>query len=965
MLRSLSRGAEKRLKPRGRTILRFSAVSGSEGMKFRVLGPLEVVVDGVAQPIGGPKRRALLATLLLAAGEPVSRERLIDELWGDEPPSTAANTLQVNVAALRRVLGARLRTQGPGYLLDIAPEQIDSRRFEALNQTAAVHLGSDPEAASRDLVTALELWRGDAFADVPHGEAVSAAAARLDELHLAALEERVEADLALGRHTALVAELTGALESSPVRERLAGQLMLALHRCGRSADALAVFANTCRVLDDQLGVDPGDALTELNRAIHRGDPTLAAPGPASLPVPPTRFIGRVDELARAGELLAGARLLTLSGVGGCGKTRLALELARRAAPGYPGGVHLVDLAPVAPEASVGRQVAAVLGVRERRGATLAALLGKRFRHHRSLLLLDNCEHLAQACAGLCSQLLETAPGLRVLATSREPLGIPSEVLFTVPGLGVPVDDRGENVQAADAVRLLVERARAARSDFSLRPGEGAIAADLCRRLDGLPLAIELAAARLRNLSLREVVAGADERLDALGGSRSIDVRHRTMRASIEWSHDMLDDEERITLRRLSVFAGSFGADAAKTVVGGWPPLLPTTDVLDVCGRLADKSMLVTVPGLEHTRHRLLEIVRQFAAERLAAVGELTSARTRHAAWYYDFVPAARQWAGPDQALWMNRLRGEVDNVHAALAWYLGDGWEADRALEMAGPMWWFWYMGGRVGEGRTWLSRALAATTPEPTAARGLAVRGGAALARITGEFAEALRLGAESLAICRVLGDERGVAAALNNLCITAMVSGDLAAAWHSGEEGLEIITRLGDASGVARSHNNLGVVARIAGDLDHAAKLFAKALDNYRGAGDRRGIAAALSNLAILGRRRGDSERAHELALQAALQLYTELGFDEGQLDCLEVVAAIAADQGDCERALRLLSVAARAREELGAPLFVPDEIAQVRDAEAATRHAVSKADSERILLEAGDMSVHDAVAAVLSAP
>jgi predicted ATPase/DNA-binding SARP family transcriptional activator len=919
-------------------------------MEFRILGPIEATADGGrALDLGGPKPRALLAHLLLGAGRPISRDALVDELWGERPPPTARDSLNVHAGLLRRALGKRLRTVSGGYQVEVGVEELDATRFEARVEAVRSHAG-DPAETAQALSLALGLWRGPVFGGIPVGPTAGAAGARLEELRLTALENRVEADLALGRHLDLVPELTGLLASNPSRERVAGHLMLALHRSGRSADALAVYAATCRVLDAELGVDPGEAFTQLSRAIHRDDPTLAAPGPPLFPSMAGRFIGRREELERAGELLASSRLLTLSGVGGCGKTRLGLELARMAAPAQPGGVFLADLGPLGPGASVSRQVAAILGVRERRGASLVSLLATRLRHHRALLVLDNCEHLVEGCAELCSQLLEMAPGLRILATSREPLGISGEVVFTVPGLGVP-----------DAVRLLVDRAASARPGFALAPADADVASALCRRLDGLPLAIELAAARMSSLSLQEVASRVDERLDALGGSRSVAARHRTMRASIEWSHELLDESERVVFRRLGVFAGGFSSDAARAVAGGWEPLARDADVLGVCGRLVDKSMLVFESGPERTGYRMLEIVRQFSAEQLAQAGEGAATSAHHASWYHSFVPDAKTWGGPDQPLWMDRLRREVDNVHAALAWYFGEGWDAERALEMAGRMWFFWYMAGRVGEGRIWLSRALAATSAEPRATRGLAVRGAAALCRITGDFVEALRLGEESLSISRSLGDERGVAAALNNLCITAMMTGDLGAARLHGEQGLELIERSGDHHGIATSLNNLGLVARISGDLDRALDLFTKARANYGLGSDRRGLAAALSNLAIVRRRRDETSLARELAIEA-LRLYTDLGFDEGQLDCLEAIAAIAAATGASGEALRLLNVTMRSREELGSPLFVPDELAQVTDALETARGALDEAEIERISTESHDLTLSDAVLSVL---
>lgn len=931
-------------------------------MEFRVLGPVEAIEGGRLLPLGGPKPQALLAHLLLGAGRAIARDELVDELWGDAPPPTARDSLNVHAGVLRRALGGRLRTVASGYVLEASPSEIDASRFEA--QVDAVRRERRrPAESSSALAAALALWRGPVYGGIPVGPSAAAAAARLEELRLNALEERVEADLALGRHAVLVAELTGILASNPARERVAGQLMLALHRCDRSADALAVYAATCRVLDDKLAVDPSEALTHLSRAIHRGDPTLAPTGPSLLPSPLSRFIGRRAELAHAGVLLATSRLLTLSGVGGCGKTRLGIELARVAASAHPDGVHLVDLAPIAREASVARQLAAVLGVRERRGVPLPVQLATRLRQGgRVLLVFDNCEHVIEACAELCSQLLVGAPGLRILVTSREPLGIPGEVVYAVPGLNVPRPETARSeIEAADAIQLLVDRATAVRPGFTLGAAEVRVAAALCARLDGLPLAIELAAARLSSLSLDEVAARVEERLDALGASRSTDARHRTMRASIGWSYEMLDHTERTTLRRLSVFSGTFSRNAAEAVIAGWDPVTPDADVLGVCGRLVDKSMLVAVPGPESTGYRMLEIVRQFSAERLAAAGETTVGRTRHATWYHDFVPDARAWAGPDQSLWMDRLRREIENIHSALAWYLGAGWEPALALDMAGPLWWFWNTSGRVGEGRTWLSRVLAATTSEPTIARGLAVRGAAALARNAGEFAEALKLGEESLAICRALGDERGMAAALNNLCITGTFSGDYEAALSHGEEGRTIIERLGDSQGTASSVNNLGILARTCGDLERATELFNSALASWRARGDRRGVAAALTNLAMVARRQGENTKASGLALEA-LQLYTDLGFDEGQLDCLEVIGAAAAAAGDSARALRMLVVTVRAREQLGSPLFVADELAQVRDALATARGNLDADDVERITLEARNLTLSEAVGRVL---
>lgn len=927
-------------------------------MEFRLLGAVEVVDGDRTLPLGGPKPRALLAHLVVEAGRAVPRELLVDDLWGDDPPATVQDSLNVHLGGLRRVLGSRLHTERHGYRLDAAPDEVDAMRFEAA-VAAARQLGHDPSAMATALRGALALWRGPVFGGIPVGRTAAAAAARLEEARLCVIEDRVEADLALGGHAELVAELTGLSVANPGRERLTGQLMLALHRCGRSADALEVYAAICRDLDDQLGVDPGEALVALSKAIYRGDPTLTVSRGASLPTSASRFVGRGMEIAAAGTLLATCRLLTLSGPGGSGKSRLAIELARAAAAGHPDGVWMIDLAPLTPSASLSREVAATLGVRERPGQPLPALLAAWLQHRRCLLVLDNCEHLVGACADLASLLLEAAPGLRVLATSREPLAISGEVVFAVAGLSLSrAGDPDEAIEAADAVRLLLDRAAAARPGFTLRPGDAARAAAVCARLDGLPLAIELAAARLRNISLRELASWLEEHLDGLSGSRAVHARHRTMRAAIEWSHDLLDDSEQAVFRRLSVFAGGLDADAARAAVEGWEPIPGNIDILELCDRLANKSMVLAEPGPERTRYRMLEVVRQFAAGRLVEAGEEASARSRHAAWYRQLIPDARTWSGSEQAMWVGRLGREVANVRAALGWYLGDGWQPFLALDMVGRLWWFWYMRGLLGEGRGWFRRALAATPAEPSAERALALRGAAATARVMGDFIEATQLGLESLDVCRALGDDRGVAASLNTLCISAMVRADLTAARRYGEESLEVAERLGDARGLANSRNSLGIVARNLGQLDRASELFASARDLYDANGNGRGVAAALSNLAILARRTGDLERARELSLEA-LHLYTVLDFDEGRLDCLEMLGVLEADAGRPERALRVLTVVARRLEELAAPLFVPDEVQQFADATAMARAALGPAEVERVQLESQQMTIDDVVA------
>jgi len=917
-------------------------------LDIRVLGPVQVARDGQELAIGGPRPRTALALLAIESGRPVSLARLTAELWGDDPPPTAASSLHVHLSTLRRALGPRLRTTRAGYVLDASDDEVDARRFER-GVAGSAERGGDPGATAAALRGALGEWRARAFEGVEPGSAIAAEAARLEELRLGATEERVEADLALGRHAELLAELRGLLEANPTRERLAGLLMLALHRSDRGADALRVYDRVCEALDATLGVDPGDELVALAMAIRRGDPTLARPAPGGLPLPISSFVGRAAELAELRTLLGGTRLLTLLGPGGSGKSRLALELARAAAPEHPGGTFLVGLGGLSVTDSVTRAVAGVLGARGSPDVPLVAAIAARLERGRSLVLLDDCERLVDECARLCAALAGAVPGLRVLATSREPLGVPGEVVYRVGGL-----------DAGDAMRLLAERAAAARPGFRLDAAEAGAAASICRHLDGLPLPIELVAARLRSLSVGELAEHLRDHLEGTGERSTRPERHQTIRASIDWSHRTLDEDERRLLRRLAVFAGGFGVASLEAVAGVEPAVERPSAVL---ARLVDRSLVeVSLRPGEATRYRLLEVIRQFAAERLVEAGEDGAARAAHAAWHADLAVAARQWGGGEQEAWLHRIERDLDNVRAALAWCLGDGWDPDRALQIVAGMWWVWYVRGMIGESLTWLRRVLAASAPGgPTPERAAALMAAAAGTRGHGDFAEAAVLGEEALAVQRALGDGRGQAAALNSLCISATALGDLDAALAYAEESLRVIEGVGAARGITTSRLNLGVVLRARGDLVAPRALFEAARQGFAEQGDQRGAAAALCNLAMLAHRRGEPEPAARFALEA-LAVYHQLGFDEGEADCLEVLAFQRAAASP-EHALELLTVADRARERLGAAMFVPDERAARAAAEAAIGARLDEAARQRVAAAARDRDLHETARSLLA--
>jgi predicted ATPase/DNA-binding SARP family transcriptional activator len=895
-------------------------------LRFGVLGPLHVTGRDGPLAVSGPRQLALLAVLLLEGGRVLSRDRLIDELWGDDPPATAVNALQVHVAALRRALGGCIRTVGSGYTLDVDPEQVDANRFERLIDEAGPV--ADHARRSALLADALSLWRGQPFSGVPRTPAVAAAAGRLEELRLGAIEERVEADLAGGRHDAVVAELRELVAAHPDRERLTGQLMLALHRAGRSAEALDAFRELAGTLDQRLGVDPSDALVALERAIRRADPTLAAPLPVSLPSPASRFIGRERELAETAGILGRTRLLTLVGPGGCGKTRLAIELATRALPDHPDGAHFVDLAPVAPSAPIVHAVAAALRVRDQPGEALDAALAAHLRHRRLLLVLDNCEHVAARAAALSRSLLEASTGLRVLATSRQPLGIGGETVWRVPSLGLPDAEAGQDAAAgSDAVRLLADRAAAVLPGHGLDDRDAVLAAAVCRRLDALPLAIELVAGRLPSLSLAEVAGHLDRRLALLASTGAAPRRrHQTMGAAIEWSHELLDSKERALFRRLGVFVGGFGLAAAEAVAEG--------DVLPVLIRLIDKSMVVADrldPAT--TRYRLLETIRDYALARLAESGEAAAVRERHAAWCRRLVEDARSTADAQQEATVTRLDPEVGNIHTALGWCLDAGHAPEQALAIAAPLWWYWWLRGFNEEGCGWLLRCLEAADPAPSPARALGLRGAGVLARGRGDYDLAMRLGEEALAAYRALDDQLGVAAALNGLSNTACHLGDYEAALPYATASVEQARAVGSRVGEATSLHAVAFVLRCLGRLDEAEALNRESLAGFRETGNRRGEGACLNNLAQVAYLRGDRVQARQLSMES-LAIGRSIDSFESVLDAVLRIAALEVDEGRAAHGLLLLSVLTRERERAG--IVLAREDAEMHDAAMAAAMA-----------------------------
>jgi predicted ATPase/DNA-binding SARP family transcriptional activator len=913
-------------------------------MHVAVLGPLEVRVDGRVITVAAPKQRALLATLVAADGFPVAAERLIEELWSADPPATAAAALQVHVSGLRKVFGARLRTVPAGYLLDVPT---DARLFADEVEQARRHHATDR------LADALAAWRGRAFEGVPAGPAVRAAAIRLELLRVAALEDWADWEV---RPDRVAVTLAG---TEPTEERLTTRLMLALYRTGRVADALAAYETLEEALN-AIGTEPAAESVELAAAIARRDPTLDPPL-ATLPAPASRFVGRRRELDRLTELIGTGRLLTLTGPGGSGKTRLAIELARSVAPRHPDGVYLVELAGLTdPEAVTGR-LASALGIRERAGEPVEQTVRDWLEHRRPLVVLDNCEHLRAATADLAQRLLRDKEGLRILATSREPLGVDGETVWLLAGLSVPEAGASPDEAAkSDAVRLLIDRASAARPAIRIHATE---AGAICRRLDGLPLAIELVAAQLRVLSLAEIAQRLDRGFDLLATSTRTG-RHHSLRAAIDWGYHLLQPAEQTLLRRLSVLAAGFTVAAAERVgadPGGRPPNDPG-EILALLTTLVDRSMLVAHPGDAESRFSMLQMIHVYSREQAKASAdlfELRSAQARHLAWYRALVESAPPLGGDDHELWLARFGAEHDNLLAALQH--GVDTDPAAALAIASGLWWYWWTTGQMAEGRAWLDRALAAGSFEPATGRAPALRAAASLARNSGDYDTARVHGSQSLALYKEIGDDAGIAAVLNGLCMTSQAQGDLDASLRFGQESEALARRTGNPRAIAAAVNNVGCTLRVMGRLADAGTRFVEALEGFRSIADRRGEAAALTNLGILARRRGDSSTSRQHCL-ASLALYRELDLPEGELDMLDALACLELAAGRPAAALRLLLIADRERIRLGSPLFTPDEIADRNDALAGARIALDADEQAAVAAGAEKTALAAAVDALL---
>ncbi len=718
--------------------------------------------------------------------------------------------------------------------------------------------------------------------------------------------------------------------------------------------------------------DLADALRALREGTEHVTATIiiprpsAARGPTNLPSQLTSFIGRRRERAEVRRLFGSSRIVTLTGPGGSGKTRIAIQVASDMLIDQPEGAWLVELESLEDPAFVSQSVASVLGVQEEPGRPLIETLAATIAAKQMLLVLDNCEHLAGAVASVAEGLLQGCRELKILATSREPLGLRGELVWRVPMLSVP-DIRTAAVRTKDivsryeSVRLFVDRAVAALPSFQLTDKNAAAVAQICHRLDGIPLAIELAAVRVKALPVEKILARLSDRFQLLtGGSRTALPRQQTLRATVDWSYELLAAKERVILNRVTVFAGGFTLEAAEDVCADGD--VPSSEVLDLVSALVDKSLVVpeeTEGG--GARYRLLETIRDYGSEKLRDSAEAGALAERHGNFFATFAEAAEsELRGPEQGVWLRMIEEEHDNLRLAIRASVGRG-DSSGALRVAGALWRFWYVRGYWEEGRKRLGEVLAMPGAEAkTAARAKALYGGAVLARLHGDFTAAESLLQESLGIAREiqaqgavadalfelgnvanqkedlvaargfyeqaltlrreLNDRPGIALTSHGLGVLAYAMGDPAAARALYEEAIAIQRERGNLRNEAAGLNGLGDVALYQGDLRAARESQNRSLEIQRELGDKAGIAFSLRLLGRVAVREGDIASARGL-LSESLDIFKQVGDTGGIADVIEAMAELSAAAGDAERALRLAGAAAAHREAIHMPLAAPD--------------------------------------------
>ena len=987
---------------------RTESASPPDQLKFFFLGPFRIERGTRTLQLPTRKVEILLAYLVLHAGEH-AREKLAALFWGDFPDAEARASLRNALATLHKHLGDDV------LLADRDTAQINPMCPLWVDAWVAQSVANSPQPALTDLEAAIALCQGPLLADF-YDEWLELPRQQYRTLYLTFLLQLARLWREQGESARALDFARRVLTIERANEQAHQQIMLCYAALGNRDAALRQYAECVRALADELGVQPLAETTALAERIKREDSARAVVTPHNLPTLLTRFVGRETELSQIRQLLATTRLLTLTGAGGCGKTRLGIQVASDllAAGAFRDGVWFVDLAETTDAALVPHTVAQTLGMRELSDQPLVETIAAAISTRQILLLFDNCEHLIAACARLADSLLRACPNLSLLVTSRESFGIAGETIWRVPPLTFPdVEIAPTELLQFDAVRLFVDRATVALPSFRLTEQNASAVVQICRRLDGMPLAIELAAARVPMLTIEQIARRLDDRFRLLtGGSRIATPRQQTLRAMMDWSYALLSEPERAMFRQLSVFAGGWTLEAAESVTGDAHQVAreddpvsrrSSVDTLDLLTALVDKSLVVVEQKGETTRYRMLETIRQYARDRLFESAEAAVTRARHRDWFLQLAEHAEPCLrGAGQIEWLTRLEAEQDNLRAALEWSFGSdaarAEDAPKGLRLASALWQFWAIRGYLPEGRGWLERALRECPPDSApSVRGVAFGGASVLAYLQGDLVCAGDLGERCRARADETVDKVAVAAALlvlgeyqrhvrRDLAQAQLfIEESLNLAWQSNDKWLMAITlfnlglqeraqanharavevlqasadlcrELGDRWLCAAALDELGWQVYAYEEPARATALWESSLKLRRDLQDKGGIAGSLNNLAQVARFEGDYARAASI-YETSLALFRELGQRESIPVVLHGLGCVAVNQGDYGRATQLFAESLSLFRELRNEQCV----AQCLAGFASVAHAKLKSDLAARLLGAVQV-VFDALSVTL---